>query len=306
MILVAGLSPAWQQIMRFESLRMSEVNRAAEVHWCASGKVINVALALARLGAPVEVLATIGGATGEAIRSEVAAAGVTGHWVMTATPTRVCTTLLDGTSAGVTELVENTAAATSPELEELITCYQRTARVAQLVVLTGSLPAGAPVNFYRELLRSTNCPVILDFRGPELWAALESGPLLVKPNREELARTVGRELTTEHAVWGAVDELHGRGAQWVAISDGAGPLLVSGPGQRFRLIPPLVESMNPIASGDCLSAGTAWGIGAGLGMREALQLGVAAAAENVTQLLPARLDPRIVRQRAATVRVETL
>ena len=306
MILVAGLSPAWQQIMRFDALRLGEVNRATEVHWCASGKVINVALALGRLGATVEMLSTIGGAPGEAIRSEVTAAGVTGHWVATAAPTRVCTTLLNGSPRRVTELVENTAAATPEELADFLHLYERRVHQAQLVVLTGSLPADAPVTYYRELLRRTACPAILDFRGPELCAALEMNPLLIKPNREELARTVGRELTNEHDLLAAVDELHDRGAQWVAITDGSRPMLVSGPGERFRLVPPGMEVVNPIASGDCLAAGTAWGITAGIGMRGALQLGVAAAAENVAQLLPARLDPRAVRRRAAKVQVETV
>jgi tagatose 6-phosphate kinase len=305
-ILAAGLSPAWQQIMRFDSFRVGEVNRAAEVHWCASGKVINAGLALARLGAPVEILSTIGGASGEAIRCEIGAAGIVAHWIETATPTRVCTTVLDATSIGVTELVENTASATAQELADFLALFGRTVCSAKLVLLTGSLPAGAPATYYRDLLRLTNCPAILDCRGPELRAALETRPLLVKPNREELAHTVGRTLTSEQDVEKAVYELHGRGAQWVAITDGARPMLVSGPGQRFRLVPPRMEVVNPIASGDCLAAGTAWAIDAGLEMREALKLGVAAAAENVAQLLPALLDPQAVRRRAATVGVEIL
>ena len=39
MIVAAGLTPAWQQILRFDALRLGEVNRAVEAHWCASGKV---------------------------------------------------------------------------------------------------------------------------------------------------------------------------------------------------------------------------------------------------------------------------
>ena len=49
MILAAGLSPAWQQIMTLAELRIGEVNRARDVQWCASGKVLNVGLALHRL-----------------------------------------------------------------------------------------------------------------------------------------------------------------------------------------------------------------------------------------------------------------
>jgi hypothetical protein len=53
MIVVAGLTPAYQQIMVHDTLRPGEVNRARDVRWCASGKVLNVAVALARFGGPL-------------------------------------------------------------------------------------------------------------------------------------------------------------------------------------------------------------------------------------------------------------
>ena len=45
MILSAGLTPAWQQILVFDGFRYGEVNRAAEAVWCASGKVFNAGIA---------------------------------------------------------------------------------------------------------------------------------------------------------------------------------------------------------------------------------------------------------------------
>jgi fructose-1-phosphate kinase PfkB-like protein len=69
----------------------------------------------------------------------------------------------------------------------------------------------------------------------------------------------------------------------------------------LRLTPPQVDAVNPIGAGDCLTAGTAWGIVQGKDVPTALALGVAAAVENVRQLLPARLNPDSVRQLAATL-----
>jgi len=61
------------------------------------------------------------------------------------------------------------------------------------------------VTLYQELLEKTPGRAILDIRGPELLAALERQPLLVKPNREELARTVGRALGTDDDVRAAIE-----------------------------------------------------------------------------------------------------
>jgi tagatose 6-phosphate kinase len=45
-IVAAGLTPAWQYVLVFGELRMGEVNRARESRWFASGKAVNVALAV--------------------------------------------------------------------------------------------------------------------------------------------------------------------------------------------------------------------------------------------------------------------
>jgi len=306
MILVAGLSPAWQQIMRFEALQLGEVNRAAEVTWCASGKAINVAWALRSLGADVELISTAGGLTGEALRRDVEQQRISAQWIETAASTRVCTTVLDGSAMGITELVENAPAISPAELDAFRQAYMARVSNARFVVLTGSLPAGAPTSFYRELLERTSCPAILDFRGAELGEALPQKPLLVKPNREELGHTVGRVLADEADILAAVDELHERGAQWIAITDGARPMLVSGPRTRMRVTPPQVPVVNAIAAGDCLAAGIAWAVIAGKPIEQALRLGVAAAALNVAQLLPARLDSAAVERLAESVAIEHL
>jgi len=155
-------------------------------------------------------------------------------------------------------------------------------------------------------LERTPCPAILDFRGKELREAISLRPLLVKPNREELGHTVGRVLATEADIVAAVDELHLGGAQWVAITDGAGPMLVSGPGTRLWVTPPRVPVVNAIAAGDCLAAGIAWAVVAGKPIEQALRLGVAAAAWNVSQLMPARLEATEVQKLAAEVAVQHL
>jgi hypothetical protein len=45
----------------------------------------------------------------------------------------------------------------------------------------------------------------------------------------------------------------------------------------------------------------AWGLAEGQQPLDAIRLGIAAGIENVGQLLPARLDPRTVRARAASL-----
>ena len=67
MILAAGLTPAWQQVLLYRGFRWGEVNRAEEVLRCASGKVCNAGIALHRLGGPSQTLAPLGGQSVEVV-----------------------------------------------------------------------------------------------------------------------------------------------------------------------------------------------------------------------------------------------
>jgi 1-phosphofructokinase family hexose kinase len=307
MILSAGLTPAWQQILVFDTFHQGQVNRAREVVWCASGKVLNAGIAAHHLGGPSLTLAMLGGLPLRAIEAEFAALGVPRRWVQTAAATRVCTTILDRGTGTMTELVENGRPVTAEEREAFCQAYREQAARADVVVLIGSLPSGTPVSLYRELLESTACPVVLDFRGEGLLSVLDLAPYVVKPNRDELAQTVGGSLDRDEDLIAAMQMLNRRGAQWVVVTHGAGPVWVSSSRDVYRLVPPALDQVvNPIASGDALAATIAWATRAGRPLPEAVRLGMAAAAQNVQQLLPCRLQPERLQDQAAKIALQVL
>ncbi len=353
MILAAGLSPAWQQIVVLGSLAVGEVNRARDVRWCASGKVLNVGLALhcltfspplskggqggspggtrssnlqsdpstapgdhgipsSSMGEPhqpppnpplrrggtegspefasTRTLALLGGLSGDAVRREFQDFGVAARWIASRTATRVCTTVLDRGTGTTTEFVENAGAIAQNELEEFRNAYFDEAAASDIVVLTGSLPAGAPETLYRDLLERTPGRVILDTQGGPLLAALERRPFVVKPNREELGKTLGVSIETDADLHAATCELCRRGASWVVVTHGKERVWIASKSHTYSVEPPQVEVVNPIGSGDCLAAGIAVALARGDDLPDAVVNGVAAAAENVPQLFPARLD----------------
>src|SRR5262249_43965856 len=152
---------------------------------------------------------------------------------------------------------------------------------------TGSLPGGVAASFHRDLLESVRCPVLLDTRGEELLLALEQRPLVVKPNREELAATFGKSLVGEQDLHSAMAELNQRGAQWVVVSEGALAVWVRGGEQLYRLDPPqLARVVNPIGCGDVLAAGIATALVRGDDPLDATRFGMAAASESARDLLP--------------------
>lgn len=305
MIVSAGLTPAWQQVLVFDEFRHGEVNRAREAHWCASGKVFNAGIATHLLGGPSLTLATVGGDPRRAIERELERLGVPFRWVVTQCATRVCTTIIDRGAGQITELVENGRPVTPEELAAFLESYECEVRAAEVAIVIGSLPAGTPASYYRDLLVRTPCPAVLDFRGDGLLSVLDLRPLVVKPNREELGQTVGRSLDNDGQLLEAMTELNRRGAQWVVVTQGSGPLWLTGQGKAWKVHPvPVADVVNPIGCGDVLAASLAWAHRQGMTMLEGARLGVAAAAANLKNLLPGRFDPTGIHQDAQRVQIE--
>jgi tagatose 6-phosphate kinase len=304
-IIAAGLTPAWQQIVLLDRLQHGEVNRAREVHWCASGKVLNVGIALHHLGAEAETISLVGGLPARSIDAEFEQFKIARKWVSTAAATRVCTTVLEAKTGIATELVENAAAVTDAELTDFQSAFRESATAADVILLAGSLPAGTPETYYRDLITGIDARVIIDGRGAELAAALEATPFLVKPNREELARTVGRELTSDDDLVAAMRELNAAGAQWVLVTQGAQAVWLTSATECLRFQPQTITPVNPIGSGDSLAAGIGWGLANGDDITRAVQLGIAAGVENALQLLPGRVAAEAVIERAKAIDVES-
>lgn len=306
MILTAGLTPAWQQILLFDSFTPGEVNRARQVHWGASGKVLNAARALHHLGADCKALTLVGGTTGESIRHDIASLGIAARWIEGSTPTRICSTLLDRSRRQATELVPNAAQATAEELENFRSAYTEEAAKAAVVVLIGSLPVGTPSDYYRELLAHTPGRVVLDARGLELLEALHLRPFLVKPNRSELQQTLGRELHNDAELFDALREINDRGAEWVVVTDGSNPVYARSGRHLYRLQAPRTEVVNPIGCGDCMAAGIAQGLLMGREPVDAIRRGLAVAANKLSQLLPGFVEREQVETLVGNVQAITV
>jgi 1-phosphofructokinase family hexose kinase len=289
-IVVAGLSPAWQQIVELDQFEPGEVNRARRVTWCASGKVVNVGIGLQRLGANATVCTVLGGPTGALLEDDLRQTGTPLRAFGVRSPTRVCTTILDGSCRSTTELVENAGSVTPEELGRFIAMVHQQLKAASALVLTGSVPSGCPATVFCDLAAAAACPILIDGQGELLRESLAIRPWIVKPNRRELAAALGRPLSSDGDLAEAISEIHSRGAQGVVVSNGPEAIWASLPDGRWRLLPPRIELVNPIGSGDVMAAVLAWSIGQNLDAPTALRWAVAAGGLNASTLIPGRFD----------------
>ena len=299
MILVVGLSPAWQRTLEFDEIVPGKVNRAARVSETASGKGVNVARVASILGANVKLLTVAGGLRGQLLKAQLKRQGLTARVVLVKTETRICQTLLSGGTT--TELVEEAGPLTSTEVREVLRAFTLAVRKADLVVLTGTVPKGCGDDFYARLVDESarrEVRVLIDTQNAQLRIALKRRPFLVRINRDELTAATGIECVGRRGVLPALGKLMRRGPRWAVISDGAKSIHVSeSPGVRASTFsPPRAQTKNPIGSGDAMMAGIAVGLVRGQSVPKAVRFGAACGAANAMTAEPGFVRMQDVRR----------
>ena len=307
MLLVVCPNLCLDRVVVVRGFAPGRVQRAESVEELASGKGLNVARAARALGLHVGVVGMVGdGPAAQSILRGARAHSVLLHAIRVVGPVRVCTLIID---PGQPETVINEP---GPEVgTREVGRLQRRVRTALkgalAVVLAGSLPPGVPPSLYAEVIRQApGIPTILDATGEALRLGLAARPFVVKVNQLELQEVAGRSLETLHDVGQAASQLLPSVGGGVLITLGARGALLSTTGGSWHIVPPEVERVNTIGAGDSLTAGLVAGMIRGLPLLEATRLGMAAAAADVTTLLPGKVDPSTVDRLAPEVGVEVL
>lgn len=310
MILTVTPNVALDVTYRLRRLRVGASNRVCAVHERAGGKGINVARVLWQLGHPCTVTGLVGGATGGAVREDLAVSGLVDALVEVAGDTRRTVAVVDEAAADATMLLEPGPEVRSGEWEALVERCGLLLREASAMVLSGSLPKGAPEDGFAELVRlsrSLRVPVVLDTSGEPLRLALGAGPDVVKPNAHELA-----ELAELAERSGAPEPepdvriLLEAGALAAVVSLGDRGLVAEAPEGSWSAYPPERMTGNPTGAGDSVAAALASGLVEGLSWPDRLARGVALGAASVVEPLAGSFDEATYRDVLARVVVHRL
>ena len=288
-IICCGFTPCVQRIIEFPKLEKGSVNRATCVTVGIGGKGANTARIVKQLGGHPVLVGFVGGENGALLEKMLdAEAGGYRHGVVEA-ETRICQTLVEEGNPEITELVEEMPPLSSDNWQHMMKLFQSLELADAIVPISGKLPAGAPVDAYAQVCETAlnqGACVMLDCPGEPLLLALEHRPFMVKINDEELLGTVSADNLLQ-----GCRELMDRGAQSVLITCGGRNAYYMDHSLTLEIEPPAIRAVNPVGSGDAVTAGLAVELARGSDVREAIQTGMACGAANALSLISGLLDP---------------
>ena len=275
-ILVVGPNPAWQKVFVLNALTPGEVNRASQSLSLASGKGINTAKVLKRLGHDVTLLQIVGGINGRRCLEGCARFGVESLHFEVAEETRQCITLADGRGE-TTEIIEPFRIGRPGAAQALLDLLPSDPASFDAIALCGTVPDGAGAGLYEAILERLRPRVsVID-----AWQGL-SAHTLAKATCVKMNRTEHEALVKRLGVGNL-------GPALFLVTAGGGEARALRNGEvTARIKPPQLGAVaNPIGAGDTVTAGLINHLLEGIELAEAFRRGLALGSASCLKFPPA-------------------
>lgn len=310
MILVVNLNASVDKRYQLQNFTLGKVQRADSVENTAGGKGMHVANVAAALGEDVLITGFLGGMAEPFFMEQLKRRKIRENFVRIAGETRSCLALLtaDGTQ---TEVLEPGPEISAEERAAFQSKFAKLLPETDVIVLSGSLPRGVPLDFYAKLMHDAEKQeykpkFLLDTSGEALAKGIQARPYFVKPNQDEIRALRGLEIRTDEDATREVRHFLQEGISLPVLSLGAHGSLAGYDEKIFRITVPKITCKNPVGSGDAYVAGVAVGLSRNLPIKEILRLGAACGTANAMEEESGFVRQEVVEKLLEQVHVEVI
>ncbi len=284
MILTVCLSPCIDVNIEVRSLCVGKSNNVVNKRIFYTGKALNVAMGLAKLDSDCLATGFMYEDNGRLFEHELHKEGVSYKFVWCKGRVRENYKFIDDKSM-LTEIDDIGSEVGDKKAEELLETVTTLANKCNAIVISGGLPKGLNADYYGKVLSCAPKETlrIVDSEGERLLSALESGgAALVKPNLEELQRTVDMRIRNKKDALNACFKLIDKGADRVLLSLGKEGAIITDGNRHFYGKTINVAMNSTVGAGDAMVAGASDALLKGGSLEEILQSGIAAGTAAVT------------------------
>ncbi len=181
MITAVTLNPCNDKAVKVQRFTYGGMNRIVDSRLDGSGKGVNVAVALRRIGSPSACIGILQESQGHVIIKRLERERIPHAFIMQEGEVRLNQKIIDLSTGFITEVNESGTPVTAEILEKVLELVREHARTSDLMVFTGSLPPACPADFYRTLVEAAKgegARCVLDAEGDRLAAGLEAKPYM--------------------------------------------------------------------------------------------------------------------------------
>lgn len=279
-IVTLTINPAVDIFVNVERVEPTRKLRGSPPKRDPGGGGINVARAAHRLGGDVAAIYPTGGAIGKLLQRLVEREGIDSVVTPSHVETRENFTAYEQHSGLQYRFVLPGSTLHRAEWEACLDKLATLPAKPKFVVASGSIPPGVPDDFYARVARHAKelgARMVLDTSGAALGAALEEGVALIKPNQNELAEFLGKQLNRDAERIAACRTLIAGGrTQAVALTLGEDGALLVTADEALRAAPMQIEVASAVGAGDSFLGGLMAALAAGQSIKEAFRMAVAA------------------------------
>lgn len=309
MIYTVTLNPAVDKTVLIENFHAGSVNRVASVREDAGGKGINVSKCLKKLGETSVAAMILAGDTGKRLEKMLGCLEIPVLSVWAEGESRTNLKIIDPCKKENTDINEPGPVVSAALLEQMKAAIGGRIRPGDLVILSGSLPAGVDRGLYETWIaefRKLGADIYLDADGEPMRKGMAAIPYMIKPNNEELAALLGKASLTLEEMLTEGKRLLATGIREIIISlGGDGALFVSADGcYHAEGLPVPVKST--VGAGDSVVAAAAFGQVRNFSREDRIRLCVAIGAASVMQSGTQPPEAQLVWELAEQVKITKL
>ena len=268
--------------IELDAFKVGKTNVVKRKAFSLGGKALNVAVGLKRLGGDPYLTGVMYKENGFTFENALKKEGVPFDFIWNEGRVRENYKFIDR-RAMLTEVNDVGQEITAETSEGILNAVHALSAKSSVTVLSGGLPRGVDAGYYARLVKAVDARSlkIVDATGQRMFAALNEGVDLVKPNIDELEDTLGRVIETKEDMLEGCYELINRGAKTVLLSLGKKGAIITDGTHNYYCKSINVAVNSTVGAGDAMVAAAALGLEQGAPLQEILRTGVAAGTASV-------------------------
>ncbi|MCE1255040.1 MAG: hexose kinase, partial [Anaerolineae bacterium] len=283
MILAINVNAAIDWIYFIDRFTPGSTMRVKKAVLGVGGKGLDAALVLHTLGAPHKALSFAAGHNGKLLADLLAKRGVDCEFIWVEGETRVSNVLVETEFNRHSHVITPGYQVTAADCETFIEKMQALSSGAQWALMGGSLPQGAPPDFYFQIisrLKALGVKTLIDNTEVPMLAALNARPDIAKMNQSEFQTTFDIQIQHPSDLPAACRRVM---AQYqltaLVVTRGKEGLLACTPDGVFEAVcTQPIKEVNAAGAGDAVSGTLAYRLSLGDTWPQALSWAVAVSA----------------------------